>query len=82
MNTTTYRRGRQVAVPEDLLAEAGITDGDELVFEKRNGEVAVRRAATSDDVDFEFASGEVHGSGTVEEFLAELDTPDAAPPAG
>ena len=72
--TTTYRRGEQVAVPADVVEEAGIEDGEELVFEKHEGAVVVRRALSSDAVDAEIAAGEVHRSHSLDDFFAELDS--------
>ena len=75
-NTTTYRRGQHVAVPADVLDGAGIEDGEELVFEKHDGAVVVRRSFSSDVVDDEIATGGVHRTHSLEEFLAELDSDD------
>lgn len=72
--TTTYRRGQQLAVPPSLVEDAGIEDGEEIVFEKREGAVVLRRAASSDAVDAEIASGLVHRSHSLDDFFAELDS--------
>lgn len=72
--TTTYRRGQQLEVPADLVEEAGIEDGEELVFEKREGAVVVRRALSSDAVDAEIAAGAVHRAHSLEDLFAELDS--------
>ena len=62
--------------PPDLVEEAGIEDGEELVFEKHDGAVVVRRALSSDAVDAEIAAGEVHRTDSLDEFFAELDSGD------
>ena len=74
--TTTYHRGEELAVPAELVEQAGIEDGEELVFEKRDGAVVLRRALTSDAVDGEIAAGEFKRTHSLEDFFAELDSDD------
>lgn len=79
--TTTYHRGEQIAVPPDLVEEAGIEDGEELVFEKHEGAVVVRRVASSDAIDAEIVAGDIHRTHSLEDFFAELDS-DEEPERG
>jgi bifunctional DNA-binding transcriptional regulator/antitoxin component of YhaV-PrlF toxin-antitoxin module len=64
---------RDIEVPAQTIADAGIREGDDVVIEAVDGEVVVRRRTASEEIDDEIVSGGTERFESGEAFLAALE---------
>jgi bifunctional DNA-binding transcriptional regulator/antitoxin component of YhaV-PrlF toxin-antitoxin module len=65
--------GREIAIPAETIAQAGIREGDELLIEPIDGGVVVRRRRSRNEIDEEIAAGRTERFESDEPFAAQLE---------
>jgi len=72
MRTTITFHGQELGVAAEVLAAAGITDGDAVIVEATGEGVLIRRRTVSDEIDAGYAAGRFQRFESDEAFITHL----------